>query len=87
MFNAIKRVLGLHDRKQLERTQKVADYVHKKKNKFTTEMAEVQQQAKLIHLNALRTARASNKLISVVDDIAAKVAIATGGFENEDKNK
>lgn len=84
MWDRLKKILGLHDKKQAERTQRVAEYAHGKKDEFVHDMKELQKQAQKIHMISLKTAEDNGKLVEVVDDIVAKVAMGTGRFEKYD---
>jgi len=75
----IFRFLGLYDKKQAERTQAVADYVHKRKNEFTLDMAKIQLQAKKVHEKTNTAHEEAIKLKEMVDGVTANIAIATGG--------
>lgn len=84
-MNTIKRFLGLYDKKQAERTAEVAEYVHAKKNVFTTEMARIQRQAAKVHDKTRQAHEESIKLKEVVDDVTAKIARATGSLNINEK--
>lgn len=80
-MNILKRFLGLYDRQQAARTQEVAEYVDAKKNQFTKEMARVQRQAEKVHQKTRQAHEESAKLKEVVDDVARRIAYATGGLK------
>ena len=78
-MNWLNRILGTKDREQKERTEKVAEYVHKQKNTFSSEMGKIQNQAKKVHTKTKEVHEESKKLLEIVDSVTSQIAIATGG--------
>lgn len=79
MTNFLSRFLGLHDKKQEQKSEEVADYVHKKKNQFTADMGKVQIQTRKVHKKTLQAQVESDKLVRIVNDIAAQIVRVTPG--------
>lgn len=77
----LKRIIGLHDREQMERTQKVTEYVDKKRTEYVKSMEITHQEAKEVHLISSKSKQNSGRIIRVANDVAAKVAVATGRLE------
>lgn len=77
----LKRFLGLYDKQQAERTEEVAQYVHAKKNKFTADMAKIQNQVKKVHMKTMQAQEESLKLKDIVDDVTERIALVTGGLK------
>ena len=77
MTNFIARFLGLHDKKQAQESEQVAQYVNRKKDKFTNDMLRVQQQAKRTHKTTLQAYEESVKLTEMVESVTNQVAQAT----------
>lgn len=75
----IFRFFGLHERKQEQTAQKVAEYVHDKKSQFTGDMAKLQEQARKAHRQAIKVQEHSENLVKITDDITARIAIVTKG--------
>ena len=75
--NWLFRFLGLHDKKQKERTEDVAQYVHKKKNKFTADMLDIQIRAKHAHNEAKKSLKHAQKTVRITEDITQRLAIVT----------
>lgn len=73
----IFRLLGLHDRKQKEKSEEVAQYVHNKKNKYTAEMLEIQMQAKHAHNEAKKSLKHALKTVKITEDITQKIALVS----------
>jgi hypothetical protein len=71
---------GSKDAEQRERTDRVSAYVHAKKNKYTSEMLNIHNQSKKVHDKARQTQQEAVKLKEMVDDVAYKIAISTGGI-------
>ena len=69
-----------------ERHEHVERVIDDRKNCFTEDMAELQQQAKKVHQTSVISLRESKKLNKLVTDIASQVALATGapkrGYDN-----
>lgn len=80
-MNWILRFLGFYDTKQEEISKDVSDYVGNKKVEFHKEMRDIKRQAILVHRKTRQAHLESIKLNKVVDDIARKIAIATGGMK------
>lgn len=74
----LARFLGVHDKEQKQRTQDVSDYAEKKKKDFIGEMEKVKRQTKKVHEKQLQVHQETAKLVKIVDDVARKIAVATG---------
>lgn len=81
MFKWLETFLGTKDKAQIERTQEVADIVHQKKNEFTSDMLKLQEQSRKVHQKTMQAQDEAVKLKEIVDDVAAKIAVATGSLE------
>lgn len=79
-MRAIRKLLGLHDKDQAERTRLVSEYAEDKKNKFNKEMQKINRQAKKVHTRAMQAESESLKLKRMVDDVTKKIAIVTGNI-------
>jgi hypothetical protein len=77
----LKRFLGLYDKKQAQRTEEVAEYVHARKNEFTKDMLNIQNQAKRVHIKTMQAQQESLKLKDIVDDVTERIALVTGGLK------
>ena len=69
------------DKDQQARQERVSNIVHKRKNNFTKEMVRIQIQAKRVHSNTRKAHQESIKLLEVVNDVTASIAIVTGGLK------
>lgn len=77
-MNWLKRFLGLYDKKQKERTQEVADYVHDKKQDFTSTMVKAHREAKKEHQKAGKLKESSARIEERIIDVTQAIYLVTG---------
>lgn len=77
----LHRFLGTKDKQQKERTDDISFYIHQRKNEFMNDMLRIQVQAKTIHRKAQQIQEESVRLQNIADDVAARIAKATGGVD------
>ena len=75
----IRRFLGIYDKEQKARTEAVNNYVQEQKEQFNKQMADIHKEARQVHRESNKTAKESVKISRVVNDVTARIAIATGG--------
>lgn len=80
-MNWFKRMLGLNDKKQKERTQEVIEYVAEKKDLFNKDIVQLHKQAKKVHAQASKTTEESANLLLLVADVTTKLAVANGSIK------
>lgn len=80
-MNWLKQFFGTSDKAQKQQAKEVASYVDDKKIQFNKDMKKIHQQAKVVHRKTRQVYESSLELNKTVEDVAKKIAIATGGFK------